>query len=680
MALYTPKFVIPDMRSGLGLGIVDVSQGMTVSWKITGPSALQSFSITIYTNDSASLELYTTGRITTGCPAYGTTSTGESLVFSYTISAGALSTAGITNGNEYKLIIKQWWSASDSITQNSASVFVTRAAPTLSIAAIGTGGVISTRYYTFTGNYYQVQGDVLNWFRWRIAYANDLENPLYDSGNISGTMDISCYYDGFFNGGNYSVRLTIQTENGIESDTGWVNFSASYSEQLTTGTITASCVKDTDAIHLQWNGVGSINGVPSGYTEPYYDWTTVPQSLYITQGSQVTWSRVGTQPISFSSPWSVIWTGNNIYNNSLFRIKDASNNEIDLEYTLNTTTLALKRNGTTIVSQGVDLSSKRVTVILTENNLYIRAGTTTYTLSASYTQGTINQFVIPGPVSVEYFEVISGTPNAATITAAITNGTYVPQLDANDYMMADFSDESLDAETLTVNGDTIQGYSLYRRQGTQATLLKVGDAPATANEMYDYGTASQTGPFTYYLFPIGTSTYIASAIISQPISPCWWNYTLMECAATSGKNIFSVIAAYRFSNNIETGNTTNNNKPNVLANFTPYPKVQLSPQNYKSGSLTGLIGSVKFINGKLDYVDTLKVRNELFALSKTQNSLFLKTRKGELIQIRISEPISISVDDATAQQTQTATISWVEVADASATSLYATGDMERVGI
>lgn len=484
MALFIPKFIIPDMRSGIGLGIVDATQPMTVSWKIMGASALVAFSITIYTNDAESTPLYTTGRITDGCPAYGTTSTGESQIFSYTIAASALSTAGIVNGKEYKLVIKQWWSSTDSITQNSASVFITREDPTLSISAIGTGGVIDTRYYTFTGNYAQAQGDVLNWFRWRIAFANDTANPFFDSGSISGTMDISCYYDGFFDGGSYAVRLTVQTENGVEEDTGWVLFSASYAVSPATGDLLAACANGTDAILI--------------------DWTSKQGSL----------------------------------------------------------------------------------------------------------------------------------------------------------------DPSVD------------GFALYRQQGSTTALVKIAETDKTVFQLYDYGAASQQGPYTYYLFQVGSTTFTSAPLTGETVSPCWWNYTLMECHETEDKKIFEVLSAFRFRLNVETGPTANNNTPGLLQNFTPYPKLQLSPQNYKSATLSGLIGSVTLNGNHATYSDTLAMRDALMALSVTQNPLFLKTRKGDLLRVKLSGAVSSELNDATREQAQKITIPWVEVGSANGVSLYSETDAE----
>ncbi len=480
MAIFMPQYVIPDVRSGLGLGVVDATQNLTVSWKITGQSALVSFAITIMSNTSASAQLYTTGKISTGCPAYGTTSSGEPQFFSYTISASALSTAGITNGNEYKIVIQQWWSATESVTQSSASVFVTRAAPTLSISAIGTSGVIGARYYTFTGNYAQAQGDVLNWFRWRIAYANQTDNPFYDTGNISGTMDLSCYYDGFFTGSDYKIRLTCQTENGVEADTGWVSFSCNYQVSQTVGEVTAGCVGGTDAVLVDWSSM---------------------------------------------------------------------------------------------------------------------------------------------------------------------------------------------EETLDPN---VQGFALYRRTGTASELVKIAETDNTVFQIYDYSAASQQGPYFYYLFPVGATTYVSAPLVSGGVSPCWWNWTLLVCDATDNENIFTVSSAYRFRLNVASGTVSNNNTPNLLQNFTPYPKVQLSPQNYRSGTLEALLGAVDWTSGQPEYIDTLAWEKALRALSVSQSPMFLKNRKGDVIRIKLSAAVTTTTSDETKEQMQTVGLPWVEIGSADGIGLYAT--------
>lgn len=104
-----------------------------MTWQVNGNSAMTAFEIVFYQNNTGSSQLYTTGKVTEGCPFYGTNYAGKVIPFSYTIPTASLTGAGMANGNTYKLIITQYWSDQDSVTQVSAAAFVTRAAPTLVI-------------------------------------------------------------------------------------------------------------------------------------------------------------------------------------------------------------------------------------------------------------------------------------------------------------------------------------------------------------------------------------------------------------------------------------------------------------------------------------------------------------------------------------------------------------------
>jgi hypothetical protein len=69
-------------------------------------------------------------------------------------------------------------------------------------------------------------------------------------------------------------------------------------------------------------------------------------------------------------------------------------------------------------------------------------------------------------------------------------------------------------------------------------------------------------------------------------------------------------------------------------------------------------------NGLVEYRDDIDQRNALWKLSTTQNHLFLKSRKGDIMEIRIAGEISMSTMDNTPQQAITASVPWVQVADA----------------
>ena len=183
--LFQPSNVSPSTFSGIGAGTIDVTQGLTVSWQVNGDTPMLAYQITIQKNDTASTSMYSTGKITLSTPFQTHDRNGTPQFFSTQISASTLSSMGIVNGyaNGYKIIIKQWWGSTDaeSIEQSSASVFFTKAAPTLSIDAI-TASSIST---TITATYSQAQGDPISTVEWIFAVAGSETTPIAQTGAIT---------------------------------------------------------------------------------------------------------------------------------------------------------------------------------------------------------------------------------------------------------------------------------------------------------------------------------------------------------------------------------------------------------------------------------------------------------------------------------------------------------------
>ena len=118
---------------------------------------------------------------------------------------------------------------------------------------------------------------------------------------------------------------------------------------------------------------------------------------------------------------------------------------------------------------------------------------------------------------------------------------------------------------------------------------------------------------------------------------------------------------FRFSLNVESGTVSNNNRPTLLENFTRYPTVQMVPQLYQSGELSGYIGEV---GANAEYSDTLAKRDALFALALTQNTLFLKNRKGEVLRVFVNAEITCETQDNTRQQALICAVPWAETGSA----------------
>ena len=167
---------------------------------------------------------------------------------------------------------------------------------------------------------------------------------------------------------------------------------------------------------------------------------------------------------------------------------------------------------------------------------------------------------------------------------------------------------------------------------------------------------------------------VTQAMKSVPVEVCLWDWTLLACKDDTGGQYlalgkergYQVTDIFRFSLNVESGTVGNNNTPELLENFTRYPTVQVTPQRYMSGTLSGYLGSVDADGA---YSDSLAQRDALFALAQTDGTLFLKNRKGDLRRVSISGQISCRTQDATRQQALNCAVPWAE-----------TGSAEEVGI
>lgn len=682
--LFQPTNITPSTRGGLGNGTVDATQALTVTWQVSGSSPLAAFSITLYRNNTASTQLYTTGRRTDGCPFYGTNYAGETQFFSYTIPASALSGAGVTNGNEYKLVITQWWSASESVTQNSAAVFLTRAAPTLTINSISSP--VTTRSYTFQATYSQAQGDTLNWVRWMLAYAGDTENPFYDSQNIYGTAELAMTYDGLFRNTDYAVRCLIQTDNGVETDTGWVEFSVSYSGSQLEGVVTASRACDRSAVLVSWPAVQYI---PADVTGDYS--ISADGDLVLPAGSSVSWDTVNSEAMSFTPPWTLFWSAKlNGVTGTLLTVGQSGGN-ITASYNSSTKILTISAGGTVLYQTAAGPTQiEEATMVLTEDTLYLRTvspagglypSTTLYpsdflfpapddqenlfsqAIPVSYTQSAITSVTLGGGQSAVYVQIWEGSAPQSNIDAAYQTGEYTPEFESGVSFSTNFA-ESLNGGNLTIDEDNIVGVAVYRQEGTSATLRHLGDFSLAVSSMLDYGARNQQGPYLYYLFPIGETTYISDPIESNEVTICDWNWSLLECSRREGSGEFyAVDAEYRFGKNLVSGTVSNNNGANLMENFTAYPTVQLSPSNYKSGTLQSLIGTIDYACGN-EYSDSLSLRDAIMALSVTRKTLFLKSRKGDLMKVRLAGAVTMETMDNTREQAQIASLPWAEIGDA----------------
>lgn len=150
------------MLGPLGNGVIDANEDFVLSFQVNGNSPLVRFGLFIVGADEPSQIVL--GR-TLEQPFYGTDYAGNVQMFH-----ANLESLSITNGKSYKLRIRQYWSETEYVDQQSQSTFITRDRPTISfLGDFYDGSSFNQKSVTFRAKYTQKQGDGINWVRWRIA-------------------------------------------------------------------------------------------------------------------------------------------------------------------------------------------------------------------------------------------------------------------------------------------------------------------------------------------------------------------------------------------------------------------------------------------------------------------------------------------------------------------------------
>lgn len=309
MALQMPTNITPDVFAGMGGANFDANEGLSVSWQVNGSPYMVAYQITITEVDDNSTQLYTTGKVTLPSPFYGVRANGSVQLFNATtISASALSSAGITNGNEYKMYITQWWgnTDADSVTQQSASVIRALSVPVVSVTF---PTLITERMYTFTGNYSQAQGDGIAWVRW-ILYDNQLDTIIEDTGEIYGTSQLQFEYDALFAGKIYGIELIVESQAGQQVSSGIQTINVAYPIGSESGSLIAEQRCDWNGVSVTW--------------QPATDENTTGYSLYRLDNTSSFYKKIADLDLSQTGVVDYSARNNHTYTYQLWETSDTA--------------------------------------------------------------------------------------------------------------------------------------------------------------------------------------------------------------------------------------------------------------------------------------------------------------------------------------------------------------------
>lgn len=636
------------------------------------------------------------------------------------------SSPGVTSGQTYLMYITQYWQEPDSngvlteqsITMTSPAKFYTRNKGTVTITGLNNGDSLTGRTQSFTATYGGGSSiDSVISARWTLCKSSG--DLILDTGWLS-TQVLYFSYNGFAPGSSYSIQCGIETENGVVVESDVVSFSIANNYGLWIGEIKACPAPQYGGVVIDWGAISDIPGTNvNGYPLLYN------LSSYILRNvDEILWDTVNGEAMEIGGNWTVVWKGwvteSGRYTPLLFKV--GTTTFLSVRFDLDFGKITLRSIGGISVTHATLNVPLRVgmgfTIIITptsivaaifgtdgeekyaeadgeilnfndaDNNympyLFLDEDDVLHGVYALNTYSPLNQqrvivaedlavdlpiskilgVQLSGPQDCAYLWILNKPLPTSTTETLLFGKSFTPTWDEdNTQFLARFDTASIDAGNTTLTG-AFQGVDLYRRSGSIFQYIGSTDQPA-GYSMVDFGVKSADQSYTYTIFINDEG----NGSQSNPTStkPCLWDWTLISCT-DNGNNQFTPTAFWRFRYNVSSGTMSNSNSPSVLQNFTPYPTVLMASANYKSGTLTGYIGSVS--NGQ--YTESISARDALFALSTNSEPLFLRSRKGDFLRVAITGPITAGAADNTRQQAQQISVPWAEIADASMSSVVLT--------
>ena len=676
MAIFQPTNILPDLLSGTASGTVfydpnNLVAPVTISWTVNGNSPLTAYKIDFYKNNAASTATDSTGKVTLS-PAFSAISAdGTETRFSCTVPTGYfVNAADSSGGYTGKFKITQWWGASDFVEQRSLTVFKVNGGSSVSATCSGYGGV-----YTFSAAFSAPNPDHFGtsvvWTRWRIFDSTTVTgSPVQDTGKVWGATSYDWTCVQLMPGQNYYAILTAETSMGEVIQSNWVSVSFGTGGNLVeiTDAISAECDNRAKAIAVKVRYSTAIKGAssPDPDFDTYLDHNT--GNVVLPAGASATW----TIPSNLTySKWGFAWHGDYLYNGTVISFTQSDGTVFDIHMV----------NGDAYVNPG-NVYAASISPAVTNLYFFLTTGTgadadnwylyvgSTLSGTYAYYRKQLTGFVQKQLSSINFQQntttmecrVVFGGQESLAV-CAMTGADFDSTLEEPQLIVPYTQDQRYGEGGYAILEyfGPVMGYgSIYRSTNGGPLEFFSSMIPLPEGTMgvyYDYGVANGN-QYKYYVIHQADQNTSPSMYLTDAVSPCWWEWTLIEAEPDGVYGTYKPVAAYNFRLNVSSGQDGNGSSPGVYSNFTPYPIVMRDTANRHSGTLTGLVG---YISSPGTYEDRNDVRDAIRALSTTKNTLFLRSRRGDLFRVAVSGEITTYVEDNSPKQQVAASVPWVEI-------------------
>ena len=647
--LHQPTNITPSSLANIGNTAVSAYDALTVTWQLNGDTPLVAYKIDFYLNNSTSQSLFSTGKVTVSPSVAPKDKYGDPVFFTATRDY-PWSHIGVSNGNTYKYKITQYWGSgtNDYTEQYSDTVFSAVAEPDLSIVLNyppEAGNVFPSPKISATANVQLGSGDAVRAVRWVASHGVVID----DTGYIE-TPVLDYEYDGITpdSHSSYTVACYIQTQLGMTAQAERT-FDCFY-ETTASPDFTAKCNCDGSVtLNCPIDGIKSIPGTAT----PASGATFSGGNLVLAAGARAQWTTYG-----ISAPYYIgykgIWGSTAV---EIFRLSNLAGNTLSVTAGGGRVTLYL--NGAQLdylITGPLKVGEAFCVQISPTKFSFVGQDDTTRSISLpDFDFVTVGAASNTSALTAIYMYITKTIPTDAAMNNEIT-----PVFDSNTVMLTQFDNGTLEAG----NADKYK-VRFYRDDKALVTVS------ASNPTLTDYG-AIPGEKYYYMAFKIVTGEFSGNGIVPATgavgVNP--EAYQLIEAAEDETEyDRYNVVSVWSFRSNAEDMSIGNGNEPTLLANFTKYPLRQGSSQAPRSGTLSALLSNP--IGGV--YKDTYAQLQALYALSQTDNALFLKHPKGFMCRVHISSPITGTVNLASNPMPTTVSVPWIEIGDTEGVSLVKEG-------
>lgn len=647
--LHQPTNITPSSLANIGNTAVNAYDALTVTWQLNGDTPLVAYKIDFYLNNSTSQSLFSTGKVTVSPSVAPKDKYGDPVFFAVT-PGYPWSHIGVSNGNTYKYKITQYWGSgtNDYTEQYSDTVFSAVAEPDLSIVLNyppEAGNVFPSPHISMTANVQLGSGDAVRAVRWVVSHGAIID----DTGYIE-TPVLDYEYDGITpdSHSSYTVACYIQTQLGMTAQAER-SFDCFY-ETTASPDFTAKCNCDGSVtLNCPIDGIKSIPGTAT----PASGATFSGGNLVLAAGARAQWTTYGV-----SAPYYIgykgIWGSTAV---EIFRLSNLAGNTLSVTAGGGRVTLYLNGSQLTYLIPGPLKVGEAFCVQISPTKFsFVGQDDTTRSISLpDFDFVTVGAASNTSALTAIYMYITKTIPTNAAMDNEIT-----PVFDSNTVMLTQFDNGTLEAG----NADKYK-VRFYRDDKALATVS------ASNPTLTDYG-AIPGEKYYYMAFKIVTGEFSGNGIVpaSGAVGVNPEAYQLIEAAEDETEyDRYNVVSVWSFRSNAEDMSIGNGNEPTLLANFTKYPLRQGSSQAPRSGTLSALLSNP--IGGV--YKDTYAQLQALYALSQTDNALFLKHPKGFMYRVHISSPITGTVNLASNPMPTTVSVPWIEIGDTEGVSLVKEG-------